>query len=266
MSSDATAPGEVVALHGATVVEGGAPILADVTWALPPGAHAVVLGPNGAGKTTLLRLLSGYRLPSSGAVDVLGHRIGRVDVRALRRRIGVVSDALDRLIDRRAPIRHLVAAGIHAVTAPTRRELDEEGLARADAALDRVGMRDLGDRPGRELSAGEWQRALLARALVVDPDLLLLDEPCAGLDLAQREHFLALLDQLLAQPDGPATVLVTHHLEEVPRAVTHAVLLRDGRVTAAGEVAATLTDTNVSATYGLDVTVGRIDGRWRATA
>ncbi len=255
-----------VALAHATVVEGGAAILRDVTWSLDVGEHAVVLGPNGAGKTTMLRLLSGYRLPSSGTVDVLGHRIGRVDVRALRRRIGVLSDALDRLIDRRAPIRHLVAAGIHAVTAPTRRELDDDGLARADAALDRVGMRALGDRPGRDLSAGEWQRALLARALVVDPDLLLLDEPCAGLDLAQREHFLALLDDLLGAPDGPTTVLVTHHLEEVPRAARQAVLLRGGGLVAAGETAATLTSELVSRTYGLDVTVARTDGRWRATA
>ena len=257
---------DVVALHAATVVEGGTPILADVTWSLPTGRHAVVLGPNGAGKTTLLRLLSGYRLPSSGTVDLLGERIGRVDVRALRRRIGVLSEALDRLIDRRAPIRHLVAAGIHAVTAPTRRELDEAGLARADAALAQVGMAHLGARPGRELSAGEWQRALLARALVVEPELLLLDEPCAGLDLAQREHLLALLDDLLTAPDGPTTVLVTHHLEEVPRAVTEAVLLRDGGVVATGPVATTLTSPHVSATYGLDVTVARSDGRWRATA
>ena len=253
-------------LDGVSVTQDGTTVLHEVDWVLAAGDHTVVLGPNGAGKTTVLRLVAGLRLASRGHVDVLGHRVGRVDMRALRRRIGIVSDALDHVIDRHAPIRHLVAAAIHAVTHPTRRELDDVSLRRADDALALVGMAHLGDRRGTQLSAGEWQRALLARALVVEPDLLLLDEPCAGLDLAQREHLLAHLDEVLAGPDAPTGVVVTHHLEEVPRAVTHALLLRDGRVSAAGPVDQALTSATVSSAYDLPVEVSRHDGRFRAAA
>lgn len=255
----------VVRLDRATVVQGGTTILDEVSWELRRGEHAVVLGPNGAGKTTLLRLLAGYRQPTRGTVEVLGGRLGSIDVRALRRRVGILSDALEGLITRRTNLRGLVAAGVHGVTMATRRELDAESLARADTALAAVGIGHLGDRRGTEVSEGEWKRARLARALVAEPELLLLDEPCSGLDLAQREEFLHTLDTALAAPGGPTLVLVTHHLDEVSTATTsQAVLLRDGRAVASGEVTETLTSQLVSATFGVPVTVERRDGRFSA--
>lgn len=256
----------VVRLRGATVVERGTPILDRVDWEVHAGRHAAVLGPNGAGKTTVLRLLTGRRHTTAGTVDVLGERIGRTDVRTLRRRIGVLTPALHDLLDRTAAARHLVAAAVEAVTHPTRRELTTANLARADAALATAGVAHLADRRGSQLSAGEWQRVLLARALVTEPELLLLDEPCVGLDLAQRQHFLAHLDDVLARPDAPTTVVVTHHLEELPGATSHALLLRDGRNIAAGPLDTTLTSEHVSAAYGLPVEVERTRGRLRATA
>ncbi len=254
-----------VRLDGATVVQGGTTILDDISWELRRGEHAVVLGPNGAGKTTLLRLLSGYRQPTRGTVEVLGGRLGSIDVRALRRRVGIISDALEGLITRRTNLRGLVAAGAHGVTMATRRELDAESLERADVALATVGIAHLGDRRGIEVSEGEWKRARLARALVAEPELLLLDEPCSGLDLAQREQFLHTLDTTLAAAGGPTLVLVTHHLDEVSTAtISQAVLLREGHAVASGDITETLTSELVSTTFGVPVTVERRHGRFSA--
>lgn len=252
-------------LRGVTVVIDGATILADADLNLDRGQHLVVLGPNGSGKTTLLRVLSTYRYPTRGTAEVLGERFGRTDLRALRPRIGFVSTALDDLLGLRVPTGPLVAAACHGDTWPVRdRDTSPQALASAARALALIGAAHLLERRVDTLSQGERQRVRIARALAPQPELLLLDEPFAGLDLGGRETLLADLDGLLAAPDGPTVVLVTHHLEEIPTGITHGLLLRDGRVTAAGPVGEVLRSDRVGDAFGLDVEVAGDRGRWTA--
>jgi iron complex transport system ATP-binding protein len=256
----------VVDARGLTVVESGNTILRDVSVRLEPHEHLTVLGPNGSGKTTLLRVLATYRYPTRGEVTLLGHRIGRVDVRALRPRVGFVSVALDPLVDA-VPVLPLVAGGHRGTTAPSVRVLeDRDAVDAARRALDQVGAGHLADRRVDTLSQGERQRVRTARALASAPDLLLLDEPFAGLDLGGREALLGDLDRLLADPGGPTVVLVTHHLEELPTRISRALLLAEGGTVASGPIAGVLTSSQVSEVFGVAVTVERAaDGRWRAT-
>jgi iron complex transport system ATP-binding protein len=255
---------EVARLRGVGVTVDGATILADVDLDLAAREHLAVLGPNGAGKTTLLRVLATLRYPSRGQARVLGTTFGRGDLRALRPRIGFVSVALDPLLQVRAPALPLVAAAVQGSTWPARDVLaDPRRVAAARRALARVGASHLADRRVDTLSQGERQRVRIARALAPEPALLLLDEPFAGLDLGGREALLADLDGLLAEPDGPTAVLVTHHLEELPTAIRSVLLLRDGRpVVAAGPVAQVLADGPISAAYGLPLTVSAHQGRY----
>jgi iron complex transport system ATP-binding protein len=254
----------VVAVRRATVVRDGNRLLDDVSLELVPERPMVVLGPNGAGKTTLLRLMATRLFPTSGTVHVLGMRLGRGDLRTLRHRIGFASVAMEPLLPATQPVQDLVAAARHGALRLDLRAVDEEDRTAARQALDRIGVAHLADRLVRTLSQGEWQRIQIARALVPGPDLLLLDEPFAGLDLGARERLLDDLDRLLAAPDAPATVLVTHHLEEVPRAVGDATLLAGGRVVATGAIGGVVTDAAVSAAFGLPVAVDRRAGRWTA--
>lgn len=266
-AADVTASDEptLIALHGVGVTIAGATILDDVDLEVAAGEHLVVLGPNGSGKTTLLTVMATQRYPTRGTARVLGMTFGRGDLRALRPRIGFVSIAVDPLLRVRAAVLPLVAAAVRGVTWPGRDALDDPGVvAAAQRALLRTGASHLADRRFDTLSQGERQRVRIARALAVDPDLLLLDEPFAGLDLGGRETLLTDLDALLAEPDGPTVVLVTHHLEEVPTGVACAVLLRDARIVAAGAVDAVLADAPVSAAFDLDVEVARHDGRFAA--
>lgn len=247
------------------MVERGASLLADVDLKVADGEHTVVLGPNGSGKTTLLRVVAGYRFPTTGRVEVLGERLGHTDVRRLRRRIGLVSTALGGLLQRSAPVEVLVAAARFGATAPVVEvERDPAARARARGALAQVGAEHLAERSCRTLSQGEWQRVQIARSLVTDPRLLLLDEPLAGLDLAGRERLLADLERLMRRSGGPTVVLVTHHLEEVPAAVRSAVLLRAGRCVAAGPVDEVLRGGALADAFGLALAVDRRDGRWTA--
>jgi iron complex transport system ATP-binding protein len=257
--------GAVVDVRGLAVVTGGATLLRDVDLHLDARQHLAVLGPNGAGKTTLLRVLATYRYPTRGEVEVLGQRFGRVDLRALRPRVGLVSVGLDPLLQGHARVASLVAAartgalvGWHAPVG------DAEVAERVTSALSLLGADHLADRRLDTLSQGERQRVRIARALVTDPELLLLDEPFAGLDLGGRESLLADLDRLLADVDGPTVVLVTHHLEELPPGVERALLLRAGGVVAEGPVAEVLVSAQVSATFGLEVEVVRERGRFAA--
>ncbi|MTV26611.1 ATP-binding cassette domain-containing protein [Nitriliruptoraceae bacterium ZYF776] len=267
MSEAAPPRAPVIVARDVGVVTGGATLLDGVDLEVGAREHTAVLGPNGAGKTTLLRVLATYRYPTRGAVELLGHRLGRVDVRALRPRVGFVSVALDPLVAPIAALPLVAGSRIGATFPPAGILEDPAAVAAARRALDRVGAAHLAVRRVDTLSQGERQRVRIARALASDPDLLLLDEPFAGLDLGGREALLADLDTLLADPDGPTVVLVTHHLEELPTGIRRALLLADGRCAATGRAADVLTSSQVSAVFGVEVEVARDpNGRWRATA
>jgi iron complex transport system ATP-binding protein len=256
-------------MRGAGVRVGDATLLRTVDLDVRAGRHLALLGPNGSGKTTLLRMLATRLYPSTGTVEVLGVRFGAGDLRTVRPRVGFVSVALDQLDRARARVDHLVAAAAQGSTWPTGDPFASgpPGLrARVGRALDRVGIEHLAERRVDTLSQGERQRVRIARALSVDPELLLLDEPFSGMDLAGRELLVADLDRLLAEPAGPTVVLVTHHLEEIPRGIAEVALVRDGQVIVSGPIAETLTDTTVSAAFGLDVEVREQAGRYAAIA
>ena len=265
--SDSATPGSddlVVRMAGVAVRRGDATLLADVDWSVELDERWVVLGPNGAGKTTLLRLASAELFPSTGVVEILGERLGRVDVFELRTRIGLSSAALGLRVPADEIVRDVVISAGYAVVGRWRERYDPADTDRADDLLGALGLRGLAGRAYGTLSEGERKRALIARALMTDPELLLLDEPAAGLDLGGREDLVARLSTLANDADAPASVLVTHHVEEIPPGYSHGLLLRGGRVVAAGLLDDVLTDENLSATFGLPLCVQRRRGRYTA--
>jgi iron complex transport system ATP-binding protein len=239
-------------------------LLDDATWTVAAGEHWVVLGPNGAGKTTLMHLAGAMSQPSSGEVEVLGARLGGVDVRALRERIGFVDARLARsLRGHHTGLQTVLTGAFNTIILQVRRLTPaHEDRARALMAL--VSAEALADRRFEDCSQGERQRLLLARALMADPELLLLDEPAAGLDLPGREGLLGALATLARDRPALPTVTVTHHLEEIAPSTTHALLLRGGRVLAAGAIGDVLTSARVSDCFGLRVDVADRGGRWTA--
>ncbi len=239
-------------------------LLHDVDWTVGPGEHWVVLGPNGAGKTTLLNLAAAISHPSEGAVEVLGERLGAVDMRTLRESIGTLEPGLARRIRGRYTGFEVVLTGATGSIALLGDRVTEEDRARADRLMAEIGVEPLRDRRFEDCSQGERQRLLLARSLMDDPDLLLLDEPTTGLDLPSRERLIASLDAMAEANAGLPTVIVTHHLEEIPATTTHALLLRDGALVAAGPIASTLTSPNVSTAFDIEVEVAHNTGRWAA--
>ncbi len=261
--------GPVVTLREVGLRIGGAVLLDAVSLRIPRGRHLALLGPNGSGKTSLLQILAARLYPSEGHAEVLGVRFGQDDLRTVRTRVGTVSIAGDALDRARARADHLVAAAASGTTWPTGDPFASgpPGLeAQVERALARVGIAHLAARRVDTLSQGERQRVRIARALSLEPELLLLDEPFVGMDLAGRELLVADLDRILAEPDGPTVVLVTHQLEELPSGIVDAALLRAGRIVAAGPIGSTLTDHAVSAAFGLPVLVRTADGRFSATA
>lgn len=243
------------------VVRNGSLLLDQVSITILPGEHWALLGPNGAGKSTLLQLMATHGYPTRGQVDILGHRLGRVDVFALRPRIGQVSP--HHPVDAQRTVREVVLTGVTGtIRLVPRWEPSEAELARAASVIRLMGLAGRDDAVWGVLSQGERGRALIARVLMADPEVLLLDEPAAGLDVAGREQLLASLDELRGRQPDLATVMVTHHLEELPATTTDALLLRGGRVVAAGAVDDVLTGELVSACFGHPVTVTRQAGRW----
>jgi iron complex transport system ATP-binding protein len=262
------APGapEVLALRDVSVRHESGTILERLDWTVRGDERWVVLGPNGSGKTTLLRVASLYLHPSSGSVTVDGEELGRADVRVLRTRIGLASPAFGALLRPALTAREAVMTGRYAALEPWWHDYGADDRARADELLSAFGVGDLGDRTVGSLSSGERQRVLLARAFSGRPVLVLLDEPTAGLDLGGREDLVGRLDALGADPTGPPTVLVTHHVEEIPATTTHVLLLDDGAVVAQGPLDEVLTEPLLSSTFGLALRLERRDGRWSAWA
>jgi iron complex transport system ATP-binding protein len=241
-------------------------LLRNITWTARRGEHWAALGPNGAGKTSLLSIVSANRHPSAGTAHVLGARLGRVDMRALRERIAVVDAPTGARLPKALPLHDVALTGASGTVLPRYDRYAAADHERADAELTVVGLERLRDRRFGDCSHGERTRALLARALVQQPDLLLMDEASGGLDLPAREALLAAVAGACRGRPDLTSVTVTHHVEELPPTTTHALLLRDGGMVTAGPVAEVLTDPAMTDTFGLPVRVRHDDGRWSATA
>ncbi len=255
---------EVLRVEGASVVRGGNEVLRDITWVANEGERWAVLGPNGAGKTTLLSLIAARTNPSQGTVTVLGEPLTETSVRELRVRVGISSDAVASRIAGNELVRDVVLTAAFGVTSRQQEDYAHADIERAGDLLAAFGLQAFANREYATLSEGERKRVQIARSLMTDPELLLLDEPGAGLDLSGREELLAALTELALDPDAPVMVLVTHHVEEIPEGFTHALIMRDGAVAAAGAIADVLTDQNLTAIYGVPLTVERDAGRWIA--
>jgi iron complex transport system ATP-binding protein len=254
----------VVRMDGVGVRRGASTLLDRVDWRVELDEKWVVLGPNGAGKTTLLRLAATELHPTRGTVYVLGERLGRADVFELRPRIGFSSASLASRIPGDEVVSDLVVSAGYAVLGRWRERYENLDSARAAGLLAAFGIEGMAQRRFGTLSEGERKRVLIARALMTDPELLLLDEPAAGLDLGGREDLLGRLTTLAVDPDAPATVLVTHHVEEIPPGFTHAMLMRDGAVVAQGLLETVLTEDNLSKTFGVDLVLQRFGKRFFA--
>ncbi|WP_250444997.1 ABC transporter ATP-binding protein [Actinotalea sp. C106] len=256
----------VLDLQDVSIRRGPKTILDSVSWTVQEGERWVVLGRNGAGKTTLLQIASGRMHPSAGTAHVLGERLGAVDVFELRPRIGVASAALaDRILPSESVL-DVVLTAAYGMTGRWREQYEDLDHERARTLLEVFGVGDLAGRTFGTLSEGERKRVQIARSLMTDPELLLLDEPAAGLDLGGREELLAALAEIAQDHRAPVLVLVTHHVEEIPEGFTHGLLLRDGQVHVAGPLEEVLTAEHLSAAFGTDLEVERHESRWSARA
>jgi len=254
----------VVHLRGVRVVRDGTALLDGIDLDVEEGDRWVALGPNGAGKTTLLQVMAARLHPTSGVVGLLGERLGAVDVFELRPRIGLTSAALADSIPPGEQVRDVVVTASYAVLGRWREAYEEQDETRADELLAALGVAQLATRRFGTLSEGERKRVQVARALMTDPELMLLDEPAAGLDLGGREDLVARLGGLAYDLDAPAMVLVTHHVEEIPPGFTHVLLLRAGKVVVAGPLESALTAESLSETFDLTLALDRHGERFTA--
>ena len=261
---DAVDPDLLIDFRGVSLRRGGRTLVGPLDWAVELDERWVIIGPNGAGKTSLLRIAAAAEHPSSGVAFVLGERLGRVDMSELRARIGLSSSALSQRIPSDELVSDLVVSAGYAVLGRWRERYDDVDYRRAVDMLESVGAEHLADRTYGTLSEGERKRVLIARSLMTDPELLLLDEPAAALDLGGREELVARLTDLAADPDAPAMALVTHHVEEVPPGFSHGLLLSEGKVVAAGLLTDVLTAENLSAAFGQRIALEIVDGRYFA--
>ncbi len=256
----------ILEIENLSVRRGGKTILGPLNWQVLEGQRWVVLGPNGAGKTTLLQVCSSLIHPTSGSIKILGEQLGRVDVFELRTRIGLTSSALVEQLPTDELVIDVVLTAAYAMLGRWQEKYDLWDESRAMALLTALGVRELGDRNFGSLSEGEKKRVQIARALMADPELLLLDEPASSLDLGGREDLLKRIEVFAKDPLAPATVIVTHHIEEIPAGTTHALLLKEGSEVAKGDINTVITDLNLSNAYGLPISVQSEGGRFFARA
>jgi iron complex transport system ATP-binding protein len=256
----------VVELAEVSVVRGGSSLVDAIDWVVDEADRWVVIGPNGAGKTTLLQVLAAQMHPTTGVAGLLGEVLGTVDVFELRPRIGLTSAALADRLPRSERVSDVVVSASYAVLGRWREPYDEMDHQRAKELLTELGIGHLSDRTFGTLSEGERKRVQIARALMTDPELMLLDEPAAGLDLTGREQLVRSLSSIATAEGAPAMVLVTHHVEEIPPGFTHALLLKKGRVMSAGPIEQALTAQTLSDTFDIALSLDHRDGRWSARA
>ena len=242
----------------------GVEILSNVDWVIESGQRWVVLGPNGAGKTSLLSLVGAQAQPAAGTVSIVGEDLANADIAELRSRVGMASDIVAARLSGHDSVRDVVLTASRGLTGRGVEKYEAVDVARAESLLAAFGMSEFADREFQTLSEGERKRVQIARSLMADPELLLLDEPAAGLDLAGREQLLAALTALAADPRAPVLVMVTHHVEEIPPGFGHVLLMRDGKISAAGELSTTLTEERLAETYGMPLQLEESDGRYRA--
>ncbi|WP_413232635.1 ABC transporter ATP-binding protein [Mycolicibacterium sp. 050158] len=262
--SDGVDPDLLIDFARVTLRRGGKTLVGPITWAVELDERWVVIGPNGAGKTSLLRIAAAMEHPSSGTAYVLGERLGKTDMAELRSRVGLSSSALSQRVPEGELVKDLVVSAGYAVLGRWRERYDDVDYEQAVDMLESVGAEHLSDRTYETLSEGERKRVLIARSLMTDPELLLLDEPAAGLDLGGREELVARLADLAADPDAPATVLVTHHVEEIPPGFSHCLILAEGKVVDSGLLTDVLTSDNLSKAFGQSIALEIIDGRYFA--
>ena len=254
----------VLELTDVTVVRDGSEILSHVNWNVGPNERWVIMGPNGAGKTTMMQICAGYIHPTTGAAKVLGYQLGSTDVRELRTLIGISSAAIAALLPPDESVFDSVLTSAYGITGRWRERYDEIDHARAELMIEAWNLGELQHQTIGTLSEGERKRVQIARALMCDPELLILDEPAAGLDVAGREDLIERLSVLAKDPLAPALVLVTHHVEEIPPNFTHAMLMRDGQVSASGEIAQVITSGPMSEAFATPLVVEFGEDRWFA--
>ncbi len=254
----------VLALKDVTVVRGDKQILSHVTWSVTEGQRWVIMGPNGAGKTTLMQICSGYMHPTSGTADVLDETLGKTNVRELRTRIGISSAATASLLPASESVFDAVLTAAHGVNGRWREVYDDVDRDRASLMITAWGLDALAQRRVGTLSEGERKRVHIARSLMADPELLILDEPAAGLDVAGREDLVGRLTLLAEDPTSPSLLLVTHHVEEIPSNFTHALLVANGQVSSQGLVNDVIASEPMSQAFGVRLTVERAEDRWYA--
>lgn len=256
----------VIHFNNVTVRRNQKPILNNVDWIVEPNQRWVIIGPNGAGKTTLLRVAASQIHPSTGSAILLGHELGKVNVFELRTRIGFASTAMSNHIPNSETVIDSVMTASYGITGRWNEKYDDVDERRALRVLAEWQLDQLADRPFGTLSDGERKRAQIARAVMPDPELLLLDEPVASLDMAAREQTIEILGNYASSPSAPAIVMVTHHIEEIPKGFSHALILRAGQVFAAGEISATLTSEKISEAFGFGLEVTNSGGRFGVRA
>jgi iron complex transport system ATP-binding protein len=256
----------VLQLSDVSIVRDGTTILDTISWTVDGTERWVILGPNGAGKTTLLQITAALIHPSSGTARLLDDKLGAVDVFDLRPRIGFVSSAMSRRLPGNETVLNVVMTAAYSVTGRWNEEYEDIDIARARRVLDEWKLGAFTDRAFGGLSDGEQKRVLIARAVMTDPELLLLDEPAASLDLGSREELLQLLGGFATSPNAPAMVMVTHHVEEIPQGFTHALLLAKGKIVDAGKLEDVVTAKKLTKTFEIPLELTVFNGRYAARA